>query len=66
MFFKSHHSLCDGVSTMSMSLAMSSEYHRSYFIKGADAPIYIRIITRLLFPFMIPFLLWDTAMIKKD
>ena len=37
--FKSHHSFCDGMSTMSMSLAMSSEYHRSYFVKGADASI---------------------------
>jgi len=26
----------------------------------------VRIITRLSFPFMIPFLLWDTAQIKKD
>ena len=49
-----------------MSLAMSSDYHRSYFIKGDDAPWYIRIITRLSFPFMIPFLLWDTAQINKD
>ena len=66
IIFKSHHSFCDGMSTMSMSLAMSSEYHRSYFVKGDDAPWYIRIITRLSFPFIIPFLLWDTAQITKD
>ena len=59
--YKSHHSFSDGISNMCMSLAMSSGYHRSYFIKGDDAPWYIRIITRLSFPFMIPFLLWDTA-----
>jgi len=66
ILFKCHHSFCDGMSTMSMSLAMSSDYDRSYFIKGEDAPWYIRIITRLSFPFMIPFLLWDTAKINKD
>jgi hypothetical protein len=66
IIFKSHHSFCDGMSTMSMSLAMSSEYHRSYFIKGADASMFVRIFTRLSFPFMIPFLLWDTAQIRKD
>ena len=37
--FKNHHSLADGVSMMSMCLAMSSDYHRSYFIGGADAPM---------------------------
>ena len=31
--FKSHHSLGDGISMMSMCLAMSSDYDRSYFIK---------------------------------
>ena len=66
IIFKSHHSFCDGMSTMSMSLAMSSEYHRSYFVKGADASMFQRLFTRLSFPFMIPFLLWDTAMIRKD
>jgi len=49
-----------------MSLAMSSEYDRSYFIKGADASMFVRIVTRLSFPFMIPFLLWDSAQIRKD
>jgi hypothetical protein len=63
IIFKSHHSFCDGMSTMSMSLAMSSEYDRSYFVKGADMPIPLRILTRLAFPFMIPFLLWDAAKI---
>jgi len=66
IMFKSHHSFCDGMSTMSMSLAMSAEYDRSYFVKGADASMMARIVTRLSFPFMIPFLLWDTAQIKKD
>jgi len=49
-----------------MSLAMSSEYDRSYFVKGADASMAVRIITRLSFPFMIPFLLWDATTIKND
>jgi hypothetical protein len=66
IIFKSHHSFCDGMSTMSMSLAMSAEYHRSYFIKGADASMFVRIITRLSFPFIIPFLLWDTAQIRNE
>jgi len=63
ILFKSHHSFCDGVSTMSYSLAMSSEYDRSYFVKGADASMFVRTVTRLSFPFMIPFLLWDASQI---
>lgn len=49
-----------------MSLAMSSEYHRSYFVKGDDMPYPLRILTRLAFPFIIPFLLWDSIKIRKD
>lgn len=32
MIFKFHHSFCDGVSVMSMNLALSSEYNRNFFV----------------------------------
>ena len=34
IIWKSHHSFCDGISIMSLSLAMSHEYDRSYFVKS--------------------------------
>ena len=49
-----------------MCLAMSSEYDRSYFVGSGDVPYLLRIITRLSFPFMIPFLIWESLNIKKD
>ena len=66
MIFKCHHSFGDGASTMSMQLAMSSDYDRSYFIPSKDVPYINRIITRLMFPFMLPLLAFHTLKIWKD
>ena len=51
VLWKAHHSFCDGASSMSMTLAMSEEYDRSYFVKGDDLPMWQRIITRIAVPF---------------
>lgn len=64
--FKNHHSFSDGASAMSMCLAMSSDYDRSYFVGSGDVPYIMRIFTRLSFPFMIPFLIWESFNITKD
>jgi hypothetical protein len=39
LIWKCHHSFCDGVSIMSMTLAKSEENNRSYFIASKDAKI---------------------------
>lgn len=36
LFWKNHHSFCDGVSIMLFNLALSEEYGRDYFVKGKD------------------------------
>jgi hypothetical protein len=64
--FKNHHCFSDGASAMSMCLAMSSDYDRSYFVGSGDVPYPIRIITRLAFPFMIPKLIWESLNIRID
>ena len=64
--FKNHHCFADGASSISMALAVSSEYDRSYFVGSGDVPYMLRIFTRLSFPFMIPYLIYDALRIKKD
>jgi hypothetical protein len=56
----------DGASNMSMCLAMSSEYDRSYFVPSKDVPYYLRAFTRLSFPFLIPSLIYESLCIRKD
>lgn len=48
IIFKAHHSLCDGVSVMCMTLALSEEYKRDYFVKSNDAKWYETIFIRIL------------------
>lgn len=36
IIWKSHHSLCDGVSLGAMTLGMASEYDRSFFIPAKE------------------------------
>jgi hypothetical protein len=38
--FKAHHGLCDGVSVMCMTLSLSKEYGRDFFVKTEDAKWY--------------------------
>lgn len=64
--FKNHHMFADGASSMSMCLAMSSEYDRSYFVGTGDVPYIMRLFTRLSFPFMIPYLIYESLCIRKD
>lgn len=58
-YWKAHHSLADGISVMCLSLSMSSEYDRSYFIKASDATLLQTFALRLCVPFMIPFILFN-------
>lgn len=46
--FKGHHALCDGVSIMCLSLAMSEEYSRDYFVKSKDAKWYEELFVKLM------------------
>lgn len=46
--FKAHHALCDGISIMCLSLAMSEEYSRDYFVKSNDAKWYEEIFVKLM------------------
>ena len=51
---KSHHSLCDGISGMCMTLAMSEEYDPSYFVKTREASWLEELTAQLFFAFQIP------------
>jgi len=51
---------------MSMLLAMSGEYDRSYFVKSTDASLAQRVLVRLSTPFMIPKLLLSSVFTRKD
>lgn len=51
IIFKAHHSFCDGVSVMCMTLSLAeSEYSRDFFIKSEDSKWYEELAVRLLFP----------------
>lgn len=64
--WKSHHSFCDGVSIMCMSLAMSVTYDRSYFVGSADIPLYQQILLKLMVPFYIPLSIWRNVLFRRD
>lgn len=66
MIWKCHHSFCDGISVMCMTLALSEEYDRSYFVKGQDASWFQAIGVRLMMPFYIPQILKDTVLARAD
>ena len=63
---KAHHSFCDGVSVMCMTLSLSEEYSRDYFIKSSDAKWYEALFVRLLGVIKIPFIAVGTVLEKKD
>jgi len=60
VILKAHHSFCDGVSMMCMTLALSDEYGRDFFVKSADAKWYEALFIRLMSPFYVPIILWKT------
>jgi hypothetical protein len=51
MIWKSHHSLMDGVSIMSLNLAMSEDYGREYFVKSKDLSFLEKLMLKLSVPF---------------
>ena len=46
--FKAHHSFCDGVSVMCLTLALGEDYSRDFFIKSSDAKWYEALFVRLI------------------
>jgi len=60
MLWKAHHSFCDGISVMCMTLALSEEYDKSYFIKAEDASWLESIGIRLMIPFYLPKIMMQT------
>jgi NRPS condensation-like uncharacterized protein len=64
--FKAHHSFCDGVSVMCMTLALSEEYGREYFVKSADAKWYEELFVKLISPFSIFKIIWNTTLATTD
>jgi hypothetical protein len=66
IIFKAHHSLCDGVSVMCMTLALSEEYSRDYFVKSNDAKWYETIFIKIFSVFQIPMILSKTLFLRKD
>jgi len=47
---KAHHSLCDGVSIMCFTLAVSEEYSRDYFVKSSDSKWYQELMIKIMWP----------------
>jgi hypothetical protein len=47
MIWKSHHSLCDGVSVMSMNLQLDESYDVSKLLNFPDVSLWLRIFMRL-------------------
>ena len=66
LFWKSHHSFCDGVSVMTIPLALSDEFDKSYFIQPPAASFLQRVLVRFLSPFCIPAIVRDSFMAEKD
>jgi NRPS condensation-like uncharacterized protein len=62
--FKAHHSFCDGVSVMCMTLALSEEYGRDYFVKSNDAHWYEELFIKLISPFSIFKIIWSTTLAR--
>ena len=64
--FKAHHSLCDGVSVMCMTLAMGESYARDFFVKADDAKWWEEILVKLTCFLYIPKMIWTTSMARPD
>lgn len=64
--FKGHHSFCDGVSVMCMTLALSEEYGRDYFVKSKDAKWYEALFVKLISPLSIFKIMKDTVFSNTD
>ena len=60
--FKAHHSFCDGVSVMCMTLGLGEDYGREYFVKSADAKWYEVIYVKCMAIFTFPRILKETVL----
>lgn len=67
IILKAHHSFCDGVSVMCMTLSLAeSEYGRDFFIKSEDMKWYQELLVKILFPLQIPFIFMKNFLNKTD
>lgn len=67
IILKAHHSFCDGVSIMCMTLSLAeSEYGRDFFIKSEDMKWYQELMVKILFLLQIPQIFMRNFMNKKD
>lgn len=64
--FKAHHSFCDGVSIMCLTLALGEDYGRHYFVSSKDAKWYEALFVRLTSVFQIPAILKRTILARQD
>lgn len=63
-FMKLHHSFCDGVSVMTIPLALSEEFDRSYFLNSKDATWIQTIMVKLAAPLQIPTIIYSALFTK--
>lgn len=66
IIWKSHHSLCDGVSLGSLTLSLTSEYDLSFFIKIKEPTFMQKMMIRVMAPFYLPVLLWRSITMATD
>lgn len=66
LIWKCHHCFCDGVSVMCMTLAMSEEYNKDYFIKAEDVSYLNAFLIRLTMPLYIPALVLSSIFNRAD
>ena len=66
LIWKCHHSFCDGVSVMCMTLALTQDYSRDYFIASKDASFLQQAAIKLMVPFMLPKVLMNTTFARQD
>lgn len=68
LIWKCHHSFCDGVSVVCLTLALSMHYDKSYFIKPytQDVPLWQTLFIRLMTPFYLPKIYFKTLWHKDE
>jgi NRPS condensation-like uncharacterized protein len=66
LIWKCHHCFCDGVSVMCMTLAMSEDYSKDYFIKAEDVSYLNAFLIRLTMPLYIPALVLSSVLNRRD
>lgn len=64
--FKAHHSFCDGVSVMCLTLSLSEEYSRDYFVKSSDAKWYEALFIKFMAIFQVFTIFGSTISARSD